>query len=141
VKAIEQLIRREIPWAGIAISAEEAHEKPSQRRGKPRKDRPAAARPRGPSAAQKREHPAKSAKPHSPARPHTPAKPHSSTKPHSSAKPHAPVKPQDLVKPHAPVTPHGPARGKANTRSDARARPEGHGFDNHLPAFLLRPVR
>src|SRR6185436_12335563 len=84
VKAIEQLIRREIPWAGIAISAEEAHEKPSQRRGKPRKDRPAAARPRGPSAAQKREHPAKSAKP---VRPHTPAKPH------SSAKPHAPVKP------------------------------------------------
>jgi hypothetical protein len=132
VKAIAQLIRREIPWAGIAISAEEAHEKPSQRRGKPRKDRPVAARPRGHSAAQKREHPAKSAKP---ARPHTPAKPH------ISAKPHAPVKPQDLVKPHAPVTPHGPARGKANTRPDARARPEGHGFDNHLPAFLLRPVR
>ena len=125
VKAIEQLIRREIPWAGIAISAEEAQEKPSQRRGKPRKERPAA-RPRGPSAAEKRESPAKSV---NPARPHT------------SMKPHTPAKPPGQVKPHAPVTPHGPARAKASPRPDPRARPEGHGFDDHLPAFLLRPVR
>jgi superfamily II DNA/RNA helicase len=129
VKAIEQLIRREIPWAGIAISTEEAQEKPSQRRrGKPRKDRPAA-RPRVASAAEKREHPTKSAKPHSAARSHAPAKPHT------------PAKPQGPVKPHAPVTPHGAARSKPGTRSDARARPQGHGFDDHLPAFLLRPVR
>jgi hypothetical protein len=125
VKAIEQLIRREISWAGIAISAEEAQEKPSQRRGRPRKERPAA-RQRGPSAAEKQDHPARSAKP---------------ARPHTAAKPHTPAKPQGQVKPHAPVTPHGPARAKAGTRSDPRAMPEGHGFDNHLPAFLLRPVR
>jgi superfamily II DNA/RNA helicase len=129
VRAIEQLIRRDIAWAGEPVTAEEAARKPSHRRTPP-KDRDRGSRERNQRAKPARPHSTKpaAAKPAA-AKPVSPKAP--SSRP-SAAKPTS-------VKPQAPAygKPSGPAR--PHRRPDSQA--ENHGFKDHLPAFLLRPPR
>jgi superfamily II DNA/RNA helicase len=106
LKAIEQLIRKDIEWAGEAVTASDIAEAPKSRRGRGRE--PARVDRSATRPAAKREHrQVKTATAKVP-----PAK--------------APVKPE-------PVRPH--------RRPEPQPRREGHGFNDHLPAFLARPVR
>jgi superfamily II DNA/RNA helicase len=105
LKAIEQLIRKQIEWAGDAVSSSEIIEAPKSRRGRakdPARSHRAVPRP----AVKREQHATKAAAAKLP--PKTPAKPE-------------------------PVRPH--------RRPEPQQRREGHCFNDHLPAFLARPVR
>jgi superfamily II DNA/RNA helicase len=122
LRAIEQLIRKTIAWEGDAIGESEAVEVSAGRRaaGKGGSHRGAARKHRGPA------HPKRA-----------PAK----AKP-AAAKVEAerPAKPVAAAKPAAraaqPVRPH-----RRPERQPHRDAAQGHGFNDHLPAFLSRPVR
>jgi superfamily II DNA/RNA helicase len=116
VRAIEQLIRRDIAWVGEAITAGEAAEAGKARRARAT-EKPARTHRAGQRPSPKREQ--RQAKP---AASKTPVK--------------APVKASpkvSTVKASQPVRPH--------RRPEPQPRREGHGFNDHLPAFLVRPVR
>src|SRR5688572_6334646 len=129
LKAIEHLIRQTIAWASAPIGESEAIEAAAGRRAA--KAAPHRHASRGGHRAQA--HPKRTAK---------------TTKPAAAAKPSAvatievekPAKPVPSPKPAAraaqPVRPH--RRPQRQPRPDAA---QGHGFNDHLPAFLARPVR
>jgi superfamily II DNA/RNA helicase len=128
LKAIEQLIRQTIAWEGGAIGESEASEHPARRRpaGKAQSHRGAS---RGKHRAQPHPKPATKAKP-------SPAKTQSErqVKPVSAAKPVPAAKP--AARAAQPVRPH-----RRPERQPNRDAAQGHGFNDHLPAFLARPVR
>jgi superfamily II DNA/RNA helicase len=116
LKAIEQLIRKDIPWVGQAITAGEAAEA-----GKARRARATEKPPRTHRAVQRP----------SPKREQRQVKSAASKSPVNAAV-KAPPK-VSAVKASQPVRPH--------RRPEPQPRREGHGFADHLPAFLVRPVR
>ena len=134
LKSIEQLIRQTIAWEGGAIGESEAVEHPAGRRpaGKVAPQRTAA---RGNHRGQT--HPKRSAKAKPAATKIAAERP---TKPVPTAKPVSAAKPAVAIKPAAraaqPVRPH-----RRPERQPHRDAAQGHGFNDHLPAFLTRPVR
>jgi superfamily II DNA/RNA helicase len=132
LKAIEQLIRKTIAWEGAAIGEGEAETASPSRRGRGREKAPASTRGAGRSQAHReRAKSAKSTATHAkPAAKPQSAKSQPAELPKSQDKSHAPRTAQ-------PVRPH--RRPERQPRHDAAA--QGHGFNDHLPAFLARPVR
>src|SRR5688572_6960221 len=126
VRAIEQLIRKDIEWAGEAIADGEAVEPAKTRRGRGG-ERPGRA-PRGaPRATAKREpSQVKHAKP---------AAARVAPQPAPEKVPAEPSPKTPVPKASQPVRPH------RRPESRQPQLPEGHGFNDHLPAFLTRPVR
>jgi superfamily II DNA/RNA helicase len=126
VRAIEQLIRKDIEWAGEAIAEGEAVEPAKTRRGRGG-ERPGRAPRSAPRAAAKREpSQVKHAKP-------VAARVSAQPAPEKSPAESFPKTP--VPKTSQPVRPH------RRPESEQRRLPEGHGFNDHLPAFLTRPVR
>ena len=128
LRAIEQLIRKTIDWDGNAFGESEAEGISAGRRpaGKTHAHRGAS---RGKHRAQAHPKPAVKAKP-------GPAK----TQSERQAKPVSASKPDPAARPAAraaqPVRPH-----RRPERQPQRDAAQGHGFNDHLPAFLVRPVR
>ena len=140
VRVIEELIQKQIPWAGNAISDEEAQAVPARGRG----------RGRGRGAPQQRGHRERGERTSDAAKPRGRQK--SAALPHAPkpSAPHAPkpsapraAKPEQR-KVHVreaaapPVQPHRPPAAAPNPRSAATDKQP---FAGHLPAFMARPVR
>jgi superfamily II DNA/RNA helicase len=109
LRAIEQLIRKSIEWAGLAVSESEASEAVTGRRS--RSSGKSASHRTAPRAGQRE-------------------------RSHVRQKAERPAKPATAAKPMAPVRPH-----RRPERQPRRDSAQGHGFNDHLPAFLARPVR
>ena len=122
LRAIEQLIRKDIEWSGVAIEQHEMVEVPTGRRGRGRHPARLPGADRRP--AEKRE----------PRQTKQAQAPRAKKQPSPSAVRDVPER--AAVKPSQPVRPH--LRPKPQAGRDG---PEGHGFNDHLPAFLARPVR
>jgi superfamily II DNA/RNA helicase len=126
VRAIEQLIRKDIEWAGEGIAEGEAVEPAKTRRGRGG-ERPGRSSRGAPRAAAKRE--ASQVKHAKPVAARVAAQPAPEKSPAESSRKTPVPKTSQPVRPH-----RRPESGQPRL-------PEGHGFNDHLPAFLTRPVR
>jgi superfamily II DNA/RNA helicase len=134
VRIIEELIKKQIPWAGNAISDEEAQNALPARRGRGRGGSQRGHRGERKGGERKHETAAspgrqKSASPRGP-KPESPRPP----KPAEAKKAHA----REAAAPKPkPVQPHLPPAAASKPRTATDKQP----FAGHLPAFMARPVR
>jgi superfamily II DNA/RNA helicase len=125
LRAIEQLIRKSIDWAGAAVSDSEASEVVTGRRGRGSKSASHRSAPR--AGHRERGQVRQKAVKAKPAEPKEKAE-----RPAKSAAAAKPI----VQRATQPVRPH-----RRPERQPRRDLAQGHGFNDHLPAFLARPVR